>query len=410
MAGATPEFDVVLAEGRPTAFGSSGCAAFILDHETGERRQSTLTDLQAATALLDECSQVDLMWTTITANDVPVDVRELVGYYTVLSESRKHVTFVDSPSQAEPLVRMMEVVSGGLDAFRERPRFSTLLTAASPLRVDGPLLDFHATTARHGAPVELFALPMAGATGPVTVAGTLVQGLAEVLGLVAALQALAPGARVVVGESGATMDMRSAGFASASPEAVQMCAAAVEVAHHLGLPVIAPGLATDGKYAGVQVGYEKALKGLVAAGVRADLMSGGVGMIDTVNTFSLPQIVIDAEIVGMIRRILGETDLGREAMMLDMIGRVGIGGDYLKEKETSRRLRAGEHFLPVISSRQGYDAWRADGRRETDRAVDRMTALLAARAERPPTMDPAVRAELARVCEVTPEMARELGH
>jgi trimethylamine--corrinoid protein Co-methyltransferase len=206
------------------------------------------------------------------------------------------------------------------------------------------------------------------------------------------------------------MDMRSAGFSYGAPEAMLMNAASVEVAHYLGLPAITPGLATDGKYAGIQVGYEKALKGLVTAGAQTDLMSGGIGMIDTVNTLSLPQIVIDAEIVGMIRRLLGDVDMSREAMLVEMIERVGIGGDYLKEKETTKRLRAGEHFMPVISTRQGYDAWRSDGRRETERALERMNALLAARAERPPAMEPERRAALARICEVTPDMVRELGH
>lgn len=410
MAGSAPEYDVVLDEGEAAHFCSSGCAAFILDHETGARRHSTLTDLQAATALLDEAPEVDLMWTTITANDVPIEARELVGYYTVLSESRKHVTFVDSPSQAEPLIRMMEIVAGSLAAFRERPRFSTLLTAASPLRIEGPLLDFHAQTAACGAPVEIYTVPMAGATAPVTLAGAIVQGLAEILGVITALQALAPGARVIMGASGSIMDMRSAGISYAAPETGLMNVACVEVAHHLGIPAAVPGLATDAKDAGVQCGYEKALKGLVTAGAGADVISGGVGMLDSVNTVSLPQIVIDAEIVGMIRRLLGEVDLSREAMLLDMIERVGIGGDFLKEKETTRRLRAGEHFLPAISTRQSYEAWRVDGRRETERAVERMDALFAARAERPPAMDPGLRAELARVCGVTPEMARALGH
>ena len=99
------------------------------------------------------------------------------------------MTLVDSPSQAEPLLRIMDVVSGDAEAFRERPRFSTLLTAASPLRIDGPLLDFHAATARRGAPVEVYTVPMAGATSPVTLAGTIVQGLAEFLGVATALQA-----------------------------------------------------------------------------------------------------------------------------------------------------------------------------------------------------------------------------
>ena len=113
------------------------------------------------------------------------------------------------------------------------------------------------------------------------------------------------------------------------------------------MPAAVPGLATDAKYAGVQAGYEKALKGLATAGVGADVLSGGVGMIDSVNTLFLPQIVLDAEVVGMIRRVLGDVDTGRDEMMLDMIERVGIGGDFLKEKETARRLRAGEHFTPV---------------------------------------------------------------
>ena len=112
FAGASPEYDVVLDEGEPAHFCSSGCAAFVLDHESGVRRPSTLADLQAATILLDEVPEVDVLWTTITANDVPVEVRELVVCYVVLTESRKHVTLVDSPSQAEPLLRIMDIVSG----------------------------------------------------------------------------------------------------------------------------------------------------------------------------------------------------------------------------------------------------------------------------------------------------------
>jgi trimethylamine--corrinoid protein Co-methyltransferase len=410
FAGATPEHDVVLDDGEPAPFCSSGCAAFILDHVSGLRRPSTLADLQAATALLDEVPQVDVMWTTITPNDVPIEVRELVGYYTVLSESHKHVTFVDSPSQAGPLLEMMDIVSGHADAFRERPRFSTLLTAASPLRIDGALLDFHAATAARGAPVEVYTVPMSGATAPVTLAGTIVQGLAEFLAVNTALQALAPGARAIMGVSGAIMDMRCASISYAAPEAALMNVACVELAHHLGVPAAVPGLATDAKYAGLQDGYEKALKGLSTAGVGADVLSGGVGMIDSVNTIFLPQIVLDGEIIAMIRRILGEVDVSREAMLLDMIERVGIGGDYLKEKETTRRLRAGEHLSPSISTRQAYDQWLLDGRDEVARAREQMDVLLSARGERSPALDADQLEALAAVCGVTPAMSQALGH
>lgn len=410
MAGVSPEFDVVLDEGEPTRFCSSGCAAFVLDHETGVRRPSTLRDLQAATTLLDETSEVDVLWTTITASDVPPEHRELAVCYVALAEARKHVTLVDSPSHAEPLLRIMELLSGDAEAFRARPRFSTLLTVASPLRIDGALLDFHARIAERGAPIEVFTVPMAGATSPVTVAGTIVQGLAEFLAAATALQALAPGARLIMGVSGATMDMHTAGVSYASPEAALMNVACIELAHHLGMPTAVPGLSTDAKHVGAQAGYEKALKGLCTAGVGADVLSGGVGMIDSASTFFLPQVVIDAEVIDMIRRVLGSVATSRDEMMISMIERVGIGGDYLREKDTTRRLRAGEHFTPRISSRQAYDQWSAEGRDEQTRATDRMQELFAAREERGRPLQGDVLKELAAICGIGSDQARILQH
>jgi len=77
------------------------------------------------------------------------------------------------------------------------------------------------------------------------------------------------------------------------------------------------------------------------------LLSGGMGLIDSVNTLSLPQIVIDGEIAGMIRRLLGEVEFSPQTMARETIERVGIGGNFLREKETRRRIRAGEHFVPL---------------------------------------------------------------
>jgi trimethylamine:corrinoid methyltransferase-like protein len=400
MAGATPELDVRIAEGEPSRFCSSGCAAFVLDEETLERRPSTLEDLRKATALLDASPEVDVIWTTVTANDVPLEERELAGYYAVLTESDKHVTFVDCPSQVEPLLRIAGIVPGGLDAFRERPRFSTLLTAASPLQADGPLLDFHAELAAAGVPVEVYTVPMAGATAPVTVAGTVTLAMAEFLGVATFMQTVAPGARLLFGASGSTMDMRSAGVSYGSPEAGLMAAACIEVGHELGVPVIVPGLATDAKHAGIQAGYEKALKGLTSCAAGADVLSGGVGIIDSANTLFLPQIVIDGEIAGMIRRLLGEVTILHEEILGDLVERVGIGGHFLAEKETRRRIRAGEHFSPAISTRASYDAWKAEGRDEVAAARERAAALLAARADWQPALTGAQLAELADACGV----------
>ena len=400
MGGATAAQDVLFADGEPSHFCSSGTGAFVLDDETGERRLSTLDDLCAATALLDAASEVDVIWTTVTANDVPLEVRELVGYHAVLTQSDKHVTFVDCPSQAEPLLRIADIVAGGADAFRERPRFSTLITAASPLTVDGAKLDFHCAVAAHGVPVQVYTVPMAGATAPVTVAGGITLSLAEFLGVATAIQSQVPGARLIFGASGSIMDMRSAGIAYAAPESSLMAVACVEVGHLLGVPVAVAGMATEAKHAGVQAGYEKALRGLSACAAGADVLSGGVGMLDSVNTLYLPQIVIDNEIAGYIRRLLGEVTISHEEILGEMVAKVGVGGHFLAEKETRRRVRAGEHFAPAISTRASYDAWKADGRDELAVAREQTAALLAARADWRPALSDDQLDALAAVCGV----------
>ena len=294
MAGAAPEHDVVLDDGEPAHFCSSGCAAFVLDHETGERRHSTLADLQAATVLLDEVPEVDVMWTTITANDVPVEVRELVGLLHGAHASRAS-TSRSSTARRRPsrCCGSWTSSAGDREAFRARPRFSTLLTAASPLRIDGPLLDFHAATAADGAPVEVYTVPMAGATAPVTRRRDHRPGARRVPGR--RHRAAGAGAR---GERASSARLgRHHGHALRR----RLLRRARVRAHGRRLRRArrttsacrrrCPASRTDAKYAGIQAGYEKALKGLATAGVGADVLSGGVGMIDSVNTLFLPQIV-----------------------------------------------------------------------------------------------------------------------
>jgi trimethylamine--corrinoid protein Co-methyltransferase len=164
MAGATPADDVLLGEDEPFHFAPSGCVAKTLDFRTGVRRPSTLQDVRECTALMDELPELDLMWTQVSATDVPLEQRELVEYFTMLTETSKHVTFVDCPSEVDAVIRICEVLSGDLQSFRERPRISTVVTAASPLQVEGPVLDTHLALAAHGVPVEVYSMALAGAT------------------------------------------------------------------------------------------------------------------------------------------------------------------------------------------------------------------------------------------------------
>ena len=72
------------------------------------------------------CPKLDIMWTQVSASDVPLEQRELTEYFTLLTETRKHVTFVDCPTEVDAVVRLCEALAGDLDRFRARPRISTV--------------------------------------------------------------------------------------------------------------------------------------------------------------------------------------------------------------------------------------------------------------------------------------------
>jgi trimethylamine--corrinoid protein Co-methyltransferase len=398
MAGLTPETDLVLDEGQPPHFSMSGCLAKTLDHRTGERRASTLEDIRIGTAVYDETSEVDMVWTFLTANDVPVERRELVEYRTYLSETAKPVLMVDCPALLEPVLRVFEVLAGDLDAYRRRPRTGVVCTSFSPLGVNGELLDLVTELAGYGTPVWVYSMPISGATAPVTLAGTLAQLWAEILGIVTAIQTAHPGASVVPCCGPGVLDMRSTTISLGCLENSLAGVASAEIGHWLGLPVHNAGLHTDAKHAGIQAGYEKALKALATAAGGADILSAGFGHLDSSNTWYLPLIPIEAEIVAMVKRMLAPVEISDQTLMLEATERVGIGGSFLGERETRRRIRAGEHFMPWIGARSSYEAWLEAGRTEIDAAMARIDQQLAAHVSREPYLTDDQMRQLDEIC------------
>jgi trimethylamine--corrinoid protein Co-methyltransferase len=402
MAGQTPESDVVL-DGTKSFFNVSGCGAKTLDFRTGQLRPSTLADLREGTAVLDATADLDVMWTFLTATDVERGRRELVEYYTYLTETQKPIVFVDCPTEVDAVQRIIELLADDAEAFRARPRISVLCAIHAPLDVNGALLDVTVRFAALGAPVWVYSMPIAGATAPVTLAGTLALVWAEILGTITAIQSISPGAAVIACCGPGILDMRTTNMSLGCLENSIMGGASTQIGHHLGLPVHNSGLATDGKHLGIQTGYEKGLKVLAATATGADIQSGGFGFLDSASVFHLPMIPIDAEIAAMARRMVRGIEISPGTLMGEAIARVGIGGDFLRERETRSRIRSGEHFMPRIASRVSLDRWVKEPVTEIETATAIVEDALAARRGRSPYLADDVRAELAAICNVTPD-------
>jgi trimethylamine--corrinoid protein Co-methyltransferase len=405
IAGAAPELDRVLDRRSGPFFNPAGYMAKTLDHRTGAVRPSTLRDVREGSLVMDATPEIDLMWTFATANDVPAEQRQLREYHAYLTHTSKPLVLVDRPTDFGAVTSIMDVLGDGLEGFRRRPRLGLLCAARAPLGVNGALMDAACEFARLGGPIWAFTMPMAGATSPVTLAGTLAVMWAEMLGMVTVIQTAAPGAAILACCGPGILDMRAASMSLGSVENTLLGAASVTIGHHLGLPVHNSALASDAKHPGVQAGYEKGLKAVTAALAGADQLGGGFGALESSSLFHLPMVPIDAEIAAMVRRLAGHTRIDDETIMTAAIERVGVGGSYLKERITRDRVRAGEHFYPSIGSRLSYDQWIAEGRMEPDVARDKVEEILAAHDAQPdPTavsrLSDAQLTALADICDV----------
>ena len=138
MAGATEAQDVVFDRLNGPHFNPSACIAKTLDFRTGQLRPSTLQDIREGSTVMDATPEIDLMWTFATANDVPLEQRELLEYHAYLTSTSKPLVIVDCPHETEPVRRIMEVVSGSLEAHREQPRLGARVRRPGAARGEQP--------------------------------------------------------------------------------------------------------------------------------------------------------------------------------------------------------------------------------------------------------------------------------
>ena len=77
-------------------------------------------------------------------------------------------------------------------------------------------------------------------------------------------------------------------------------------------------------------------------------------------TFSFGQLVIDDEIAAMVKRVVSGVSVDDELMGVDLIKKVGIGGNFLTQRHTLKHL-ATEQIQAKISDRRMRGAWEKRG-------------------------------------------------
>ncbi|MCS7261070.1 MAG: trimethylamine methyltransferase family protein, partial [Anaerolineae bacterium] len=211
-------------------------------------------------------------------------------------------------------------------------------------------------------------------SGPVTIAGGLVQGNAEMLAGFVLAQLIREGTPLVYGGGVLPLDMRTTLMTYGAPEFMLAVCALKDMARYYRLPMFHFAGCSDAKTFDQQASLEGALWVMLAALNGGNLVHD-MGYIDNGLTTSYQQLVTMDEVVGMVARFMGGIPVTEETMALDVIDRVGPGGHFLADDHTLNHFR--ENWMPKLLDRSNYTTWVAGGRLTLgDRALQRARHLL----------------------------------
>jgi len=323
----------------------------ILDSKTQKIRPAQSADLIRLVQVAEMLPQYAAQSTAMVCNDVPQEIGDWYRLLLVLWYSEKPVvTGAFSGSSLQTMLELLAEESGGRDALREKPRAVFDVCPSPPLNWSEFASENMVELARAGVPAEIVSMPLAGATAPVTLAGSVVQHAAECISGIVIHQLAQPGAPVVWGGAPAIFDMRTGTTPMGAIETAMLDLACSQVGKHLGLPTHAYLVATDGKSLDAQASMESSISAVLGALAGINMISGA-GMLDFLACHSIEKLVIDAEAIASAQRLVQGIEPRGESLATGMFAQTGLQGDFLKLKETRALFRSEQHFPSAVIQR-----------------------------------------------------------
>ena len=309
-------------------------------------------------------------------SDYPAPHRDFVGLRLLAENTTKHLRpCIYTPDGTIAMREMGEVLAGGA-GLRDRPVYSLGFTSVSPLTWSQLALEVFVKSSGAGVPIMINAEPIAGATGPVTLAGSLALANAEALGGLTVLQLLEPGRPCVFNLGfNHVMDMRTAVTRTGCPECALMQGGGAEISRSHNLPS-ASWASTESMSVDGQASYEKAVMKLMHVLSTVNII-WGIGQLESQRTISLPQMVIDDELAGVVYRIQRGIEVTDETLAYEVIAELGSTADYMGHDHTLSHFKTEVHYGNLTWTDR-RERWEQAGHPDLSRrAEDRVADILA---------------------------------
>ena len=358
-------------------FGTGSDLMRIYDLETGEVRPSGLADVARAAHVCDGLPNIDFIMSCAYPHDVEAPRAYLESFRAMVSNTTKPMVMTaEGADDLEVMWKIASELRGGAEALRAKPYFIMYGEPVSPLKHASEVLDKLLFCADWGIPAIYSPAPSAGATAPITQAGHIVLAVAESLFGLVIHQLRKPGAPFIFGMGPVKIDMSTLQALYNSAEYYTTILGITEMAKWLDLPNWGYAGSSDSHMVDAQAGMDAAELTLLSMQAGSNL-NHDIGYLGFGLVGALELVVITDEIISLNRRTLEGIVVSDETLGVDVIAKVGPGGDFLREKHTARHVR-GQQWTPTLLNRKTREHWEGEGSPDLrERARRKALAILA---------------------------------
>jgi trimethylamine--corrinoid protein Co-methyltransferase len=374
-----PDKDLEIS-GERVHFGTGGAAVQVLDPGSRSYRASTLMDLYDFARLVDCLDNVHWFTRCVIATEIEDGLElDLNTAYACLAGTDKHLGIsITEARNVEPVIALLDTALGGEGRFRQRPICKAHTSPiVPPLRFGADACDTIFELLPHGMPINAVTAGQSGATAPASLAGTLVQTVAETLAALALVNLVAPGHPFIFSNWPFVSDLRTGAFSGGGGEEAVLNAAAAQIANFYDLPSgVAAGMA-DSKIPDGQAGFEKALTTALAGVAGANLIYESSGMLASLLGCSFETFAQDDEMLGFVLRAVRGIEVSEESLAVEVIEEAATGPGHFLGSGQTLALMEKEYVYPRLGDRSTPDEWQRQGATDMRaRALERVREIL----------------------------------
>jgi trimethylamine--corrinoid protein Co-methyltransferase len=348
----------------------------VIDLETRQLRPAVKEDNAVISRLTDYFDEIVVNERAACSTDQMPETQPLHNFEAMVSNTSKHnFLYFGSKENTQRIIEMACACVGGEENFKKRPIVSANVCPTSPLTLVHTCCEGIIECARRDVGLMMIPMAIAGATAPMSLAGTLVKHNAEVLSAIILAQLVKKGTPCTYGGCSTVMDMKLGSAPIGIPEQGLLSVAAAKLAQYYKLPSWVGGGASDSKVPDAQSAYDFSLNALAAALAGANIIYG-LGSLESALTFDYASLIMDVEQCKRIMSMVGGIEINDETLAVDLIQEMGFSSQYMEHEHTLNNMRSFNNSSLFDCGSRNYWQESMKGKDLTERAYEKVRHII----------------------------------